>query len=98
MKKASKPHKITAEDFDAWKENAITRAVLAHLQEVADAARNRWLGYLEGEVPADPRFMQMLHVELKAKLEFIAQMQELELSDIQEEDDATGTDADKRSA
>ncbi len=83
-----KPKPISDEDFASWKDNVITQAVFAHFGEVRKIAHDRWAGLLSGEVPSDPRPMQLLQVELKAKLEFIEDMLSLELSDIQEEDNA----------
>lgn len=76
---------ITLEDFSAWKDNVITQAVMAHLAETRGVIAGRWLALLNGEIPADPRPMQLIQVELKAKLEFIEDLIAIELSDIQEE-------------
>lgn len=82
---AKKP--ISADDFQAWKDNVITQAVFAHFKEVEALAHAQWISLLQGEVPADPRPMQLTQVELKAKLEFIQDALSIELSDIQEEAD-----------
>ena len=80
---AKKP--ISAEDFSAWKDNTITLAVFAHLSQTRGLIAERWLALLNGEVAADPKAMQLIQVELKAKLEFIEDLTTIELSDIQEE-------------
>jgi|GEM_PF-6358063 len=80
---AKKP--ISAEDFSAWKDNAITLAVFAHLQDARGLIAERWLALLNGEVASDPKITQLIQVELKAKLEFIEDLTTIELSDIQEE-------------
>jgi hypothetical protein len=83
----SKPKPITLEDFAAWKDNAITQAFFAHLKAVEAHAHAQWIALLGGEIPADPRPMQLTQVELKAKLEFIQDALAIELSDIQEEEE-----------
>src|SRR3990167_8025624 len=88
---------ISEEDFSSWKDNTITQAVFAHLNDVKGQISERWIGLLNEEIAADPRLMQLVQVELKGKLEFIADMIGLELSDIQEEEDAgTERSADPR--
>ena len=57
----------------------------------------RWVELLHGEVPSDPRPMQIIQVELKAKLEFIEDFISLELSDIQEEAENAQPVTDQRS-
>ena len=83
----AKKKPISEEDFSSWKDNRITQAVFAHLNEVKGQISERWIGLLNEEIAADPRLMQLVQVELKGKLEFIADMIGLELSDIQEEED-----------
>jgi hypothetical protein len=83
---AKKP--ISLEDFASWRDNTITQQVFAHLKDMQGVIETRWIELLHAEVPADPRPMQLTQVELKAKLEFIADMLTIELSDIQEEAEA----------
>ena len=87
MKKSKSP-KITEEDFSAWRDNAITQAVFSHLQENAKAVEVAWGRQLKAETPLDPTSLQLRQVEFKSKLEFIEDMLAIELSDIQEQDEA----------
>jgi len=84
----SKPKPISEEDFAAWRDNTITQCVFAHLTDMQKVIESRWVELLHGEIPADPRPMQLMQAELKAKLEFITDMLTIELSDIQEETEA----------
>ena len=85
MKK--KQAKITEEDFSAWRDNSITEAVFAHLKEMESACERRWVGYLRGGTPLEPAALQILQAEIKAKLEFIEDMLDLKLEDIQSDED-----------
>lgn len=87
----SKPRRISGEDFQSWKDNVITQAFFQHLRDIEKMAHAQWIGLLSGEIPADPRLMQLTQVELKAKLEFIHDALNIELSDIQEEESNAGS-------
>ncbi len=93
----AKPKPISEEDFSSWKDNTITQAVFAHLKETRGLIAERWLALLNGEVAADPKAMQLIQVELKAKLEFIEDLTTIELSDIQEEATEHAPTSDQRS-
>jgi hypothetical protein len=94
----SKAKPISEEDFQSWKDNVITQAFFAHLRDVEKMAHEQWIGLLSGEIPADPRPMQLTQVELKAKLEFIKDAIEIELSDIQEEEKNAGSATEQRAS
>jgi len=83
-----KSNPISKEDFDSWKINPITLALIAHMSTVKSQIHERWAGFLSGEVPLDPNAMQLYQIEFTAKLAFIEDMLSLELSDIQEDNDA----------
>ena len=86
--------KITSEDFDSWRDNAVTQAVFKHLERKELELHEFWRGVLtEGEAP-DPNRFALLHAELRAKRTFIRDMLGLELSDIQEEPDARASTVD----
>jgi hypothetical protein len=82
--------RFTEEDFDAWRENAITRAVFSHLQDMKSQGERLWTDKLKSEIDPDPRRIHVEQIELKAKLEFIEDMLGIELGDIQE-DEQQGT-------
>ena len=84
--KPKSPHAITAEDFDSWKTNTITEAVIAHLGRIRERAHEMWVAELAAQAPSDPIFLAYLKIELKAKLEFIDDIEALSLEDIQEDD------------
>jgi hypothetical protein len=82
--------RITEEDFDAWKHNPITEAMLAHLRRARERARQFWIDQLQQTdgreaIPADPVYLAYLRIELRSKLEFIADIEALSLEDIQED-------------
>lgn len=83
--------RISEEDFDAWKHNPITLAVFAHLKEMASLGERMWLSKLREEIDADPRKVHVTQIELKAKLELIEDMVNIEIGDIQ--DDEQGSSA-----
>lgn len=83
--------RISDEDFDAWKHNPITLAVFAHLKEMAALGERMWISRLREEIDADPRKLHVTQIELKAKLELIEDMVNIELGDIQ--DDEQGSSA-----
>lgn len=85
--RVKKPLKISEEDFSAWRDSVITEAVFAHLKEMAEAAEKAWLGHLRAETPVDATVLQLLQTEFKAKLEFIEDMTNIALEDIQEADE-----------
>lgn len=84
--------RISEEDFDAWRENAITRAVFAHLKEMQIACETAWVNQLRAEVAADPRVIQLLQVELNSKSTIIEDMLTIELGDIQEDEQQGATE------
>ena len=81
----AKAKTISAEDFDSWKTNTITQAVLAHFGTVRARAHAMWVAELAAQAPSDPIFLAYLKIELKAKLEFIADIEALSLEDIQDD-------------
>ena len=81
----AKAKKISEEDFDSWKTNVITQAVIAHLGETRTRAHEMWVSELMAQTPADPIYLAYLKVELKAKLEFLEDIENLSLRDIQED-------------
>lgn len=83
----SKPHKISQEDFDSWRDNPITQAVFAHFSATGEKIKEEWVGFLLGPVPYETTEWQLRHADARAKLWMIAELGNLELSDIQEEED-----------
>lgn len=83
--------RISDEDFDAWRHNPITLAVFAHLKNMADMGERMWVSKLRQEIDPDPRKIHVEQIELKAKLELIEDMVNIELGDIQ--DDEQGSSA-----
>jgi len=84
--------KITSEDFDSWRENPITQAVFKHLERTGEQAHAMWTGALDVEEAPDPQKLMLLRTELNAKLKFISDMLNIELSDIQEESNERASD------
>lgn len=90
----SKP--ISEEDFSAWKDNAITQAVMLYLKGKEDEAHRYWVGYLTGDNNIDPVAVLVWRAELRAKLELMQDIRELELSDIQEAEEDTNVSQNDR--
>lgn len=78
--------RISDEDFDAWKHNPITLAVFAHLKQMKAVGEQMWVSKLREEIDPDPRKVHVTQIELKAKLELIEDMLDIELKDIQEDE------------
>ena len=75
---------IEPDDFESWRDNAVTQAFFQHLKDVKEMAHQRWIGLLSDKVSLDPVATQLVQVELKAKLEFIDDVLGIELADIAE--------------
>ena len=90
--------RISEEDFDAWLHNPITERVFLHLKSMMGHGERMWLGRLRSEVDPDPRKLHVEQIELKAKLEFIQDMLDLELKDIQEDEQQSNAVAPIRAA
>lgn len=84
------PSTIDPDDFESWRDNAITQAFFKHLERTKAAAHVAWVGMLSNEVPHDPKVIQLIQVELKAKLQFIDDVLGIELADL-EESNETGS-------
>jgi len=80
--------RISADDFDAWRDSAVTQAVFKHLERTGEQAQEMWASVLKADVAPDPQKLLLLHNELKAKLAFIAEMLNLEPRDIERTTDA----------
>ena len=78
--------RISEEDFDAWRHNPITLAVFAHLKEMTAMGERLWIAKLREEIDPDPRKLHVTQIELKAKLELLEDMVNIELGDIQEDE------------
>jgi len=76
---------ITEEDFSAWKDNPITRAVIDYLASRKDMAYGIWMSQVH-DTQSTKDQVELLRVELRAKLEFIEDFIELKLEDIQDND------------
>lgn len=74
---------ISKDDFAAWKENPITRTVLAWAKNHASDAKKEWDARAWGQGTADP----VLLAELRARAQVADDFASVELSDIQEEED-----------
>jgi 3-deoxy-D-arabino-heptulosonate 7-phosphate (DAHP) synthase len=78
--------KITREDFEAWRDNPITQFVMGHLKEKAQECEDVWKGLLSA-----PSFngesLMVRQADLRARREALAQVAELELTDMIEEDE-----------
>ena len=86
--------KIISEDFDSWRENPITQAVFRHLQNTAERAHDTWAQILSADATPDLEKVLLIRAELKGKLDFVSDMVNLELTDIQEEPDARASTVD----
>lgn len=86
---ARKP-KITAEDFDSWRGNAITQAVMGRFGDMVEAINSFWAAQLNAATPSDPLLLAFLQVELRAKRELIEDLRNIQLGDIEEENADTG--------
>lgn len=89
---AKKP-KITAEDFESWRGNAITQAVMGRFSELLDDINNVWVAQLNAATPSDPLLLAFLQVELRAKREIIEDLKNIQLDDIAEEENADSRDS-----
>ena len=87
----SKKTKITAEDFEAWRDNAITQTFMARLSEHAKEAQTVWAAQLEAATQTEPLLLAFLQVELKTRLEVLKDIQAIQLGDIIEEENADST-------
>ena len=88
---AKKP-KITAEDFESWRGNAITQAVMERLGEHAEEAKASWVAQLSSTIHTEPLLLAFLQVELKTRLEVIEDIQAIQIGDIAEEENADSRD------
>ena len=89
---AKKP-KISAEDFESWRGNAITQTVMARFSEMIDDINEFWVAQLNGATPSDPLLLAFLQVELRAKREIIEDLRNIQLDDIIEEEHADSRDS-----
>ncbi len=80
-----KKPKITAEDFDSWRDNAITQSVMAEFGGMLDDINDFWVAQLNAATPSDPLLLAFLQVELRAKRELINDLINIQLGDIEEE-------------
>lgn len=78
---------IDQEDFELWRDNQITLAVVKRLDAVADECRERWAAMLTTP-SADARALELLRAELAAKIEFVTEFRGLSLEDIQNEQES----------
>ncbi len=70
---------ITADDFDAWRDNPITQAVFkAHLK-LAEANKATWLALSWGNGEVDPIRL----ADLKARAEMCQDMTEITLDELE---------------
>ena len=90
--------RISEEDFDAWLHNPITERVFLHLKSMMGHGERMWLSKLRSEIDPDPRKLHVEQIELKAKLEFIEDMVNLKLEDIQDDEQQGNAVAPIRSA
>lgn len=90
--------RFTEEDFDAWLENPITRAVFAHFMEVKEHGEKLWLDKLRAEIQPDPNIIHVERIELRAQVAFIEDMLSLKLGDIQEDEQQSNEVAPARAA
>lgn len=81
-----KKPKISAEDFESWRGNAITQVVMDWVGEASERIHQLWAAQLSSATPGEPLLLAFLQVELKAKLELIEDLKNIQLSDIEEED------------
>jgi hypothetical protein len=82
---AKKP-KITAEDFESWRGNAVTQAVMNSLAAELDRYNNFWLSQLM--VATDPQLLAYQQIEFRAKREVVEDLLNIQLEAITEEENA----------
>lgn len=78
---------IDQEDFELWRDNPITLAVVKRLDAVASECQARWSAMLTTP-SADARALELLRAELAAKIEFVTEFRGLSLEDIQDEQES----------
>jgi hypothetical protein len=86
---AKKP-KITAEDFESWRGNAVTQAVMGQLGNMIKSIDGYWLAQLSSATPSEPIVLTFLQVELRAKREIIEDVLNIQLEVLEEENADTG--------
>lgn len=87
---AKKP-KITAEDFEAWRGNVITQAVMGRFAAELDRINEFWVAQLAAAT--DPQLLAYQQVELRAKREVIEDLMKVDIDHITEEENAASRDS-----
>lgn len=85
--------KISKEDFEAWRANAVTEMVMETARERAEDVRQSWLGLLDEEPSADLLEQLPNHfLRMQAEYKLFTELPQLEPRDLEDEDEADDDD------
>lgn len=80
------------DEFDAWRDNPITQAVMKYVQELADRAKAEWIAASWEQGVVDP----VLRADLYSRSQIASDLVNLNYEDIEDEDDKPKRDQSDR--